>query len=489
MKKENSKESKNNKKEITFIHALIPVLTLIAMIIYGMVIRPLLGEDSLPLEMIFIVSAMITIVELFYLGFSWKEVEESIIKKTGQALPAFYLLFSIGLIIGSWVISGTIPMFVYYGIKLINPRFLYLVAFILASVFSLLTGTSWGSAGTIGIVLMGVGQAVDGNLAVLAAAIIGGSYFGDKMSPLSDTTNMAALGAGVNVYEHVHSMLYTTGPSYIISCVLYLIMGKLYPAASADTSSLVQPTLDALSGSFNFSILLLIPPLIVLIGAFRKKPSLPTLITSVTVASIFAITLQKFNLNDLIQTLYKGFDAEMITWMTQLPDNVIEILNRGGLYSLSEAVIITFMVFIYIGSIELIGAMQIVVDRLFGFVKSRPGTILASLVSSAIINGTTSNQYATSFIVGDAFQKKYDDLGIPRKVLSRSIEDYGTFIEPMLPWTTTGIYMVATLGVPYGEYVPYMFLPIINFIIAPLLAITGIGCFYNEKKKDVKSNG
>lgn len=378
-------------------------------------------------------------------------------------------------------------MFVYYGIKLINPKYLYLVAFLLASVFSLLTGTSWGSAGTIGIVLMGVGHAVDANLAVLAAAIIGGSYFGDKMSPLSDTTNMAALGAGVSVYDHVHSMLFTTGPAYIISCVLYLIMGKVYPAVSADTSGLVQPTLDALSSSFNFNILLLIPPLIVLIGAFRKKPSLPTLITSVIVASILAVTVQGFSGTDLFQTLYKGFNSEMITWVAQLPDNVVEILNRGGLYSLSEAVTITFMVFIYIGSIELIGAMQIVVNRLFGFVKTRPGTIIASLLSSSIINGITSNQYATSFIVGDAFQKKYDDLGIPRKVLSRSIEDYGTFIEPMLPWTTTGAYMVLTLGVPYAKYVPYMFLPLINFVIAPILAITGIGCFYNEKQKVAKA--
>lgn len=482
MNNDKLKNLKENKKEIKFIHALIPVLTLMIMIVYGMIIRPRLGQNSLPLELIFIISAIITIAELFYLGFSWEEIEKSIIDKTSQALPAFYLLFSIGLIIGSWVISGTIPMFVYYGIKLINPRYLYLVSFILASIFSVLTGTSWGSAGTIGIVLMGVGQAVDANLAVLAATVIGGSYFGDKMSPLSDTTNMAALGAGVTVYEHIHSMLYTTGPAYLISCVLYIIMGKVYPPASGDTTALLQPTLDALSGSFNFSILLLIPPIIVLIGAIKRKPSLPTLLSSVIVASIFAVTLQDFSSNDLIQTIYKGFNADMITWMPNLPDNVIEIVSRGGLYSLSEAVIITFMVFIYIGSIEMIGAMQVVVDRLFGFVKTRPGTIIASLLSSAIINGTTSNQYATAFIVGDAFQKKYDDLGISRKVLSRSIEDYGTFIEPMLPWTTTGVYMVATLGIPYESYLPFMFLPIINFIIAPLLAITGIGCFYDEKK-------
>ncbi|SKC79139.1 Na+/H+ antiporter NhaC [Maledivibacter halophilus] len=471
------------KKEIKFIHAVIPVLTLFTIIIYGMVIRPqVFNQPSLPLELVFIFSSIVTIVELFYLGFGWDEIQKSIIKKTGEALPAFYLLFSIGLIIGSWVISGTIPMFVYYGIKLINPSFLYAVAFILAAIFSLLTGTSWGSAGTIGIVLMGVGQAVDANLAVLAAAVIGGSYFGDKMSPLSDTTNMAALGAGTNLYDHIQSMIYTTGPSFIIASVLYIIMGKVYPAASADASHLVQPTLDALRSSFNFNILLLLPPVIVLLGAMKKKPSLPTLIASVIVASVISVTLQDFTLTDLFQTLYKGFNAEMITGVNTIPDNVVAILNRGGVYSLSEAVVITFMVFIYIGSIEMIGAMQVVVNRLFRFVRTRRATILASLISSSLVNGTTSNQYATSFIVGDAFKYKYDKLGIPRKVLSRSIEDYGTFIEPMLPWTTTGIYMVATLGVAYGEYLPFMFLQITNFIIAPLLAITGIGCFYDKSR-------
>lgn len=149
---------------------------------------------------------------------------------------------------------------------------------------------------------------------------------------------------------------------------------------------------------------------------------------------------------------------------------------------MASAVLITLCVFMYIGSLDLINAMGTVVEKAFGGVKSRPGIILASLISSAFINGFSSNQYATSFIVGTAFGPKYDEAGIPRKVLSRSIEDYGTFIEPMLPWTTTGVYMVATVGVAYSEYVPYMFLQWANFIIAPLLAITGIGCFYNETR-------
>ena len=167
----------------------------------------------------------------------------------------------------------------------------------------------------------------------------------------------------------------------------------------------------------------------------------------------------------------------------EVGEQAIAIIQRGGLYSMASAVLITLCVFMYIGSLDLIKAMGTVVDKAFGRVKSRPGIILASLISSAFINGFSSNQYATSFIVGTAFGPKYEEAGIPRKVLSRSIEDYGTFIEPMLPWTTTGVYMIGTLGVAYSEYVPYMFLQWANFIIAPLLAITGIGFFYNEARR------
>lgn len=467
--------------------ASVPIIILFATIILGMIIRPvLLDLDALPLEIVFLIASIGTIIYLFLLKISWEDISQSIGEKTKQALPAIHMLFSIGLLVGSWVISGTIPMFVSIGLKLINPQYLYVTAFILCALFSILTGTSWGSAGTMGIVLIAIGTAVNANLSILAAAIISGCYFGDKQSPISDTTIMAALGAGIEVRDHVSSMLRTTGPSFIIAGILYTIIGIASPVNIVDTKVFVEPTLVSLHEIFHFNILLIIPPLIILIGSFMKKPSLLITITSCIVACLFAVIIQPFTFDDVVGTLTNGFNVEMIHHVSSIPENVEIILTRGGLSSMTNAVTITVIVFVYIGAINVIEAMETVVNKLFANIRTRRGTILASLISSSLINGTTSNQYATAMIVGNAFQKRYDDLGIPRKVLSRSIEDYGTLIEPLLPWTTTGIYMQTTLGVPYASFIPYMFMNFINFIISPLLAITGIGCFYHENDASQK---
>lgn len=170
----------------------------------------------------------------------------------------------------------------------------------------------------------------------------------------------------------------------------------------------------------------------------------------------------------------------MATWVANVPESVATLTNRGGLYALNEAITIAFMIFIYIGAIDHINAMSIVVHRIFFFAKSRATTILASLLATAITNSMTSNQYATSFVVGDAFLSKYDEMKIPRKVLSRSLEDTGTMLESVVPWTTTSVFMVATLGVPWADYWHWQLLSLINFIVAPTLAILGIGCFYHE---------
>lgn len=468
-------------KKISKGQAIFPFVVLMGLILYGMVIRPLaFAKNPIPLELIFVFAAIITIFFMLIIGISWNDIQSSIGKKTLEALPAIHMLFAIGLLVGSWVFSGTIPMLVYYGLKIINPNLIYVIALILCALFSILTGTSWGSAGTIGIVLIAIGTAINANLAILASAIISGCYFGDKQSPISDTTIMAAMGAGVDVRDHVSSMLRTTGPSMVIAAIIYLIIGIVFPVKSIDTSSFVGPILSSMEEIFSFNIFLLLPPIIVLAGSIMKKPSLIATLASVVVACVLGLAVQRFNLDDLFITLTNGFNTEMITWTSNIPDSVSEILTRGGMASMTNAVTITVWVFIFIGAINVLETMEVLMDSLFKNLDTRPKTIIASLFSSALINGTTSNQYATAMIVGNAFRKKYEEKKIPLKVLSRSIEDYGTMIEPLLPWTTTGIYMSTTLGVPYAEYVPFMFMHFINFIISLIWAITGKNCFYDE---------
>ena len=477
--------SKPNEKKVTFLQALLPVVFLFAIIIYGLVLRPVfLLQEALPLEIVFLSASVFAITQLRILGFAWDEIQESIINKLKKALPTLFILFAIGLIIGSWIVSGTIPMLVYYGIKIINTDYIYVLAFFVPIIFSTVTGTSWGSIGTIGVVIMGIAITVNAHLGITAGAIIGGAYFGDKMSPLSDTTNIAALAVEVKLYDHIRSMTYTTVPSAIIALIAFFILGFIYPAENMPgATEQVDVTLNSISSIFNFSWFLLIPPAIILYGSIRKKATIPVLLTSTVIAVVLAFIFQGFKFSDVIQTIYKGFDTKMAFWIEEVPENINQLFNRGGLYELSEPIIISIMVFVYIGTIDKINAMTTIVGRVFRFAKKRSSVIISSLISSSITNAMTSNQYATSFVVGDAFIKKYDKLKIPRKVLSRSLEDYGTMIESLIPWTTTTIFIVATLGVSYADYWHWQILSLTNIIVAPILAITGIGCFYKERKK------
>ena len=475
--------STNKAPDTPFLQALAPFVLLAVLIIYGLIVRPLaLQLSPLPLELIFILAASGLVTQLLLTGHRWIDIQASIVKKFQCAIPAFMILFCIGLIIASWIICGTIPMLVYWGLQLINPDYLYLIAFVAPVIFSTLTGTSWGSVGTIGVVLIGIATALDANLGITAGAVIGGAYFGDKLSPLSDTTNLAALAAEVDLHTHIRSMFWTTLPSATIALGIYYAMGVLYPPRLQDGGLAdVQLLLEQLSSIFNFSWLILAPAIVVLAGSIFRLPTVPILIASVILASLVAITLQPFTLTDVISTLHQGFNLDSLMPGVQHTPEITNLLDRGGLYALNEPIIIAFMVFIFIGATDKIDAMPTVVNHLMRAVKSPRGTVLASLLATGITNAMTSNQFATSFIVGDAFKSKYDQQKVPRKVLSRSLEDTGTMLESLVPWHTSAIYMVVTLGVPFSEYWHWQCLSLCNIVIATILAATGVGCFYPRK--------
>ena len=470
--------------KVKFIHLLLPLVFLSVLIGYGLIWRPhFVNQPSLPLEVVFLLASCYSITQLLLMGYPWEKIQDAVIAKIAKGFPAILILFAIGIIIGSWIVSGTMPMLVYWGIKIINPEYIYILAFIIPIVFSLLTGTSWGSVGTIGVVLIGVATTIGADLGITAGAIIGGAYFGDKLSPLSDTTNMAAIATEVDLYDHIRSMMNTTLPSAIIAGGIFFTMGFIQPPAILEINDQsVGPTLEAIDKMFSFNILLLIPPIIVLFGSIKRKPTLPVLLGSALSAILLAFIFQDFRTGDILMTLATGFNTTMSSVSGEIPVLMSSLFNRGGLYELNEAIMFTFMVFVFIGSLDILDAMPTIVRRAFGFVKNKSGIILSSLLASGFTNAATSNQSAVSFIVGDAFKKKYDDFGIPRKVLSRSIEDYGTMVESIIPWTATAIFMTATTGVAFSEYWHWQLLSLINIVIAPILAITGIGCFYNEKK-------
>lgn len=467
-----------------FIHALLPILFLTVLIVLGLIVGPLaFGLPSAPLEILFVLAAAFAVGELVWLGIPYREIQESVVRKLASALPAFFILFTIGIIISSWMISGTIPMLVYWGLELVSPRFLYATCFLVPIVFSLLTGTSWGSVGTVGVVLIGIAGVLDAHLGIAAGAIIGGAYFGDKMSPLSDTTNMAALATGVDLYDHIRSMMVTTLPSAVLAAAAFTVLGFTHGPAMGPAvggaaggavggANVIGPFVAGIRTLFDFNVLLLLPPLIVLVGSAMRKPIIPVLIASVIVAALEAAVFQQYAVIDILMAMNRGFSVEMATWAAEPPTAVAALVNRGGLYSMSEAIFVAFLIFFFIGAIDTINAMPTVVNRVFAFARTRRTTILSALGASALTNALTSNQYATSFIVGDAFVPRFKALHIPGNILSRSIEDYGTMIESIVPWHASAVFMVATLGVPWSAYWPWQLMTLINLVVAAVLAIS-----------------
>ena len=474
-------------RNTTIYQAIFAISALLLPVIYGLMLRPLLfQQNALPLEMVFLSASILAMSQLAWLGFRWHDIQHAVSLKISKAIPTLLLLFAIGLLVGSWIISGTIPMLVVYGLKLIQPDYIFIFAFIVPIFFSLCTGTSWGSIATIGLVIITVANVINADLAIVTGAIVGGAYFGDKLSPLSDTTNIAAIAVEIDVYEHIQSMFYSTLPAALLAGLSFFILGFIYPPqVESHDLGVIESTMAAIESLFHFNILLLLPPAVIFYGAFKRMSPLPVLIVSTLIACCLSLIFQSYSFDNVIQTLYKGFNINMaqISDINTLPDSMGTLFNRGGLYALSEPIIITLLVFIYVGIIEQIQAIPTLINRLFSGVKKTSTLIASSLVASGLTNAMTSSQYANSFIVGEAFAKKYDEFNVPRKVLSRSLEDTGTMIESLIPWSTTAVFVYATLGVSVLDYWHWQLLSLINISLAFLFAFTGIACFKVTCKK------
>jgi NhaC family Na+:H+ antiporter len=473
--------------EESFRVAIVPLLFFTITLLYGLFFHKIIFKGgTLPIEVLVLISMTFGFIYLMYHGYSWDTIQNHVVKKVGESVPVLLILFSIGVLIGSWIVSGTIPMLIYYGISLVNPDWIYIFAFLICIIFSMLTGTSWGSAGTIGVVMISISQVYDANLAITAAAVVGGSFFGDKMSPLSDTTNVASVATGVDLMDHIKSMVYTTGPSAIIAAILYIILSPGFSGTSSSIgveSPKVTETLTALSEIFNFHWALLVPLAIVLYGSIKRKPVFLTLLGASWVAMVLAFIFQDFTVQHVFESFNKGFTVEMATVDIQVSNEVKMMLNRGGLYNLIDGITIVVLMFALIGIFDTINAIPISIRKMMDGLKRRSSTVMTALTATWITNLLSSNQYTTSFIIGETFQDKFDTMKIPRKVLSRSIEDAGTMMENLAPWTPSGVFMASALGVSALEYAPWQFLSLVNIVIAYFFAATGIACFYPKTKE------
>ncbi|MEN1761154.1 Na+/H+ antiporter NhaC [Anoxynatronum sibiricum] len=462
----------NNKqlerKAPTFGQSIAPIVFMVLALTIGV------GYLKFRTEPMLILSAFFAGAIAWRLGLSWQEMQEGIIEKISKALPATLILWSVGFLIGAFMFAGTVPMIIYYGVEIVNPRFLLVTAFLISAILSTVTGTSWGSAGTIGVALMGIAGGLGVSLPATAGAVVAGAYFGDKISPLSDTTNLAPIAAGSELYEHIKHMMYTTVPAALVSIVVYLIVG-LRASGDVSTPEMVITLQDQLSSMFSWSPLLLLPVVLIILGSLKKWPTIPTMLGTSLVTLVVGVAVQGFTFLNGFASLINGFNVSMTGFEGEVINEVTRLINRGGVASVTGTTVLIFSAMGFAGIISKAGMLDVVLNALLSRVKTNAGVILSTIASCFTVAFVTGSSYLSILIPGELFRDGYVKRNLHPKNLSRTLEDSGTVLVPLIPWSAAGAYMTATLGVPTIQYLPWAILNYMGIVFAIILAFTGIG--------------
>ena len=457
----------------TILEALIPVVAMLLVLFIG---KGVLGFSTEPL---LIIVACVAAFVAWRVGCTWDDMLDEISQKIAKGMPAILILITVGAMVGTWMASGTIPMMIYYGVQIVSPKWLLVTAFLITSLVSVATGTSWGSVATMGVALMGIASALGVNPAATAGAVIAGSYFGDKISPLSDTTNLAPLAAGSNLYEHIGHMFWTTVPATIVSLVVYAIVGLNANTAAGATSEAVTNMMAQLDQMYDWNILILLPVILVLAGSLLKLPTIPVMILSTVVAGVEGIFMQGISLGNVLTSTVSGFNVTMITRpgfdAANAAFEVTKLLNRGGMNGIMSTTLLVFCAFCFAGIMSRAGCLEVVLKAILSVAKTTGSLILATVISCITMALTTGNSYLSILIPGEMFRDAYKERGLHPKNLSRTLEDAGTVFVPLVPWSAAGAYMTATLGVETLDYLPWAILCYTGFIFAIIYGYTGIG--------------
>jgi Na+:H+ antiporter, NhaC family len=454
--------------------ALLPIVSMLVLLGVGY------GVFHLKAEPLLITATIIAGLIGLALGLSWEEMQEGIVEKVAKSMPAILILITVGILIGTWMISGTIPMMIYYGIRFINPDYLIITAFLVTAIVSTFTGTSWGSVGTIGVAVIGIAMVQGVSLPVTAGAIVAGGYFGDKISPLSDTTNLAPAAAGSNLYDHIRHMLYTTIPAALVGMVIYLFVGKSAMTEGAGDPAKLEAMMSALTSMFGWNILLVIPIIIVLLGSIMKYPTIPVMLGSSIVAIILGVGIQGASLENALLSSVSGFNVAMLSGSEGISPEVANLLNRGGMSSMMGTTLIAFCAFSFAGILSKTGSLEVVLEKINQKAKSTGSLILATVLSCITMAVTTGSSYLSILIPGELFRKVFAERGLDAKNLSRTLEDSGTVIVPIVPWSLAGVYMSSTLGVPVLDYLPWAVMCYMGFVFAIIYGYTGFGIAKTE---------
>ncbi|MDQ2085555.1 Na+/H+ antiporter NhaC [Herbivorax sp. ANBcel31] len=383
-------------------------------------------------------------------GQKWKNIEKGFVNSIKRAIPSLIILLIIGMIISVWIASGIVPALMYFGFNIFLPYWFLPVILIFCSFMSVITGSSWTTAGTIGVAAIGIGQGLGIPAPAIAGAVVSGSFFGDKLSPMSDSTNLTPSVLGVDLYEHIKHMLYTTIPSLIISLIAYTVLGYFLVDGNTD-ASLVSKYQDMLINNFTFSPLLIIPPVIVVTMVLFKLPAIPSLIAGVISGGIMQVFVQGQSLQEVFNILYEGFSIST-GW-----DEMDDLLSRGGMTSMYSVVSLAIMALSFGGIMNRCGMLDSLVLKMTKLVKNSGNLILTTLLTSISINIFAANQYLAVIIPGQMYEDSYKRLGLSNKNLTRTLEGGGTLTAPLIPWNSSGVFMYSVLAVNPLAYAPYAF--------------------------------
>ncbi|CAM4042581.1 sodium:proton antiporter [Bacillus manliponensis] len=416
------------------------------------------------------------IIILIAFGFakriSWSTMEAGIRSSISAGIPSIFIFLLVGVLISVWIAAGTIPTLMVYGFELVSPQFFIPTAFIVCAIVGTSIGSAFTTAATVGLAFMGMGSALGYDPALIAGAIISGAFFGDKMSPLSDTTNLAPAVTGVDMFEHIRNMLWTTVPAFIIALIAFFILGS-NNGGEIELASFTK----TLEENATISIFTLLPVLLLFIFAFKKVPAVPTLLAGIVVGIILVFIFNpSTSVNELIKIMQDGYVSKTGV------ESIDSLLSRGGLQSMLMSIALIFLALCMGGILQGMGIITQLMNMIANFVKTSTRLILSTATTAIGVNFLLGEQYLSIVLTGQAFANKYDEVGLERKNLSRVLEDAGTVVNPLVPWGVSGVFLATVLNVPTIEYVPYAIFCLVCPIITVIVGFTGFGLSWKKSK-------
>ncbi len=484
----------NTIKKPSLLQSFVPIFVLVGLLVVNVLFvygdSALNGSNQLALLVSGAVAALIARVN----GYNWAAILRGITSSITSALPALIILLLIGALAGTWMLSGVVPAMIYYGLDILNPTIFLFASCLICSIVSIATGSSWTTVATVGIALVGIGDVLGFDKGIIAGAIISGAYFGDKMSPLSDTTNLAPAMAGTDLITHIKYMALTTIPSIIISLIVFLVIGFFYNAGG--NVGQVGELQKAIASEFNITPWLFLVPLAVIILIIKKVPAIPSLFIGSLLGGIFAIVFQPNLLISLsgetnfLMASYKSVVDAMTTDIAVVTENelVNELLTSGGMSGMLNTIFLIICAMIFGGVMEKSGMLKRITQSIIGLAKSTGSLIATTAASCVVFNVTASDQYLSIVVPGRMFAEEYKDRGLHPKVLSRTLEDSGTVTSALIPWNTCGAYHSGVLGIATGDYWMCCFFNIISPIMTVFFGFLGIKIAKLAKNEENNSN-